>query len=125
MEIKELRRDGVFIQTVIGRIDASTAGLFEQKLVGAVAERPACLVLDCTELKYISSAGLRALLLSAKQAALAQTQLVLCSVPDQIRRVFELAGLPSILPMFPTLESALVSRPPKTTPPTPVKGSSP
>jgi anti-anti-sigma factor len=68
-------------------------------------------VLDCSQLAYITSAGLRAVLLTAKKLKNTQGALVLCSLNESVWKVFDLAGFTRILSIHATLQDALAGLP--------------
>ena len=107
MEIVEARSNGTVIVGVKGRIDASNAGELEGKLVGLIGGGEKRLLLDMGELDYISSAGLRALLVAAKR--LGSQKLALASLKDQIREVLDIAGFSSLFQIYPSRDRALAS----------------
>ena len=96
MEITESRKNGAVIVGVSGRIDASNAAAFEQKLLALIGAGETRLVIDCAQLQYISSAGLRVLLVATKRLS-DGGKLALASLNNQIRDVFDIAGFSSIL----------------------------
>jgi anti-sigma B factor antagonist/stage II sporulation protein AA (anti-sigma F factor antagonist) len=107
MKIGEETRDGVLVIAPEGRLDSNTAGALE----GALRERldgHRRLVIDLAAVDYVSSAGLRVLLLAAKRLRDAQGDLVLCSLADSVRQIFEFAGFTRIFTIEPSRESALV-----------------
>ena len=80
-----------------GRIDAVSADELQQILdvqMNATAKR---MVIDLTEVDYISSAGLRVMLSLAKRTKQHNGALVLCGMNPAVREVFALAGF---LPLF-------------------------
>jgi len=99
----------IVVEQLDGRIDTGTAELVKQRLVDLVADRPIHLVVDFSQVTYISSIGLRALVIAAKRAASVQGKLVLCAIPDPVRPVFELAGLASVIPIYATQEAAMAA----------------
>lgn len=79
-----------------GRLDTTTAPELQDALLAAFDENKQ-VVLDFQAIEYVSSAGLRVLLLGAKKAkALGGTQ-TLVHVPDEVQEVFELTGFDSVL----------------------------
>ena len=97
MDLVESKHRDVSIVGVCGRVDASTAPTFEQKLLALIDAGTQRVVIDCTDLDYISSAGLRVLLVAAKRLKEPPAALVLCGVGPGVRTVLELAGF---LPLF-------------------------
>ncbi len=107
MELTVTRRGAVLVVGVQGRLDSATSVRLEQELLGLIAEAECQLVLDCAQLVYITSAGLRAVLLAAKKVKNMNGALVLCSLNDAVWKVFDLAGFTRIMSIRPTLEDAL------------------
>jgi anti-sigma B factor antagonist len=107
MEVSEKRQDGVCILSLAGRLDANTSEGFQEKLLQIIEDGTNNLVLDCTKLDYISSAGLRVLLVASKQVKQTEGKVVLCSLQDYIREVFEVAKFDAFLTIVPTVEKAL------------------
>jgi len=97
MEMTDETRDGVVIVAPTGRLDVNTSAELEKRLLDKVAAGETRFVVDLTAVEYISSAGLRVLLLLAKQLKARSGRLVLSSLGPAVRQVFELAGL---LPVF-------------------------
>ena len=67
------------------------------------------MVVDCAGMEYISSAGLRVLLVAAKQARAANGQLALATLRDNPREVFDISGFSAIFAIHPSLEQALAA----------------
>ena len=107
MDITEGKRNGVVVLGVAGRIDASNAGVFEEKLLGLIAAGERRFVVDCSRLDYISSAGLRTLLVAAKRLAPSGGKLALSAPKDLIKEILDIAGFSSIFPIYRTQEDAL------------------
>ena len=95
MEI-ELKKDGTHLTAVMhGRIDTSTSSDAERILIPAI-EGIDDLVLDFADIEYISSAGLRVLLLVFKQMS-AQGKMKLINVNEVVREVLDITGFLDIL----------------------------
>jgi len=107
MEIQEGRSGDVLVVTPRGRVDSTTSGDLEQRLLDLLGSGQRRLVLDLAGIEYISSAGLRVLLVVAKRLKTAQGDLVLCSLTPAVRQVFELAGFLSIFQLEDSREAAL------------------
>lgn len=82
-----------------GRIDSSNAAEFEQEVLRELAADPSGLILDMAELGYISSAGLRVILVAARAAQAGGQGLILCALAPNIRDVFDVSGFSAILPI--------------------------
>ncbi|MEM9220838.1 MAG: STAS domain-containing protein [Pseudomonadota bacterium] len=79
-----------------GRVDTATAKEFETAALGRIEAGASAMVFDFDGLKYISSAGLRVVLLTGKRAKAAGGVLVLCNMNESIRDVFEISGFLSL-----------------------------
>jgi anti-sigma B factor antagonist len=107
MEISESKRHGVVIVRLTGRLDASNAGALEQTLLGHIAGGNTRLVVDCEPLEYISSAGLRVLLVAAKRLKSGAGAIALAALKEPIKEVFDIAGFSSIFHVYATLDEAV------------------
>jgi stage II sporulation protein AA (anti-sigma F factor antagonist) len=97
MDIAEIKHGLVFVVAPVGRIDSTTSEALEQALNKAIDAGEHRLVVDFDGVSYISSAGLRVLLVVAKRLKTQRGTLVLCAQGDAVRQVFDLAGF---LPLF-------------------------
>jgi stage II sporulation protein AA (anti-sigma F factor antagonist) len=97
MRIADARVNGIVAVAPVGRIDTSTAPVLEQHLLELLARGERRMVLDFSSVDYISSAGLRVMLVLARRMRDANGQLSLCAMNDAVRQVFQLAGF---LPLF-------------------------
>ncbi|PWC34109.1 STAS domain-containing protein [Azospirillum sp. TSO35-2] len=96
MNITEQSVNGVTVLRTEGRIDSGNAGEFETALVGALGAGGTRLVVDMERLSYISSAGLRSLLIAAKKARPSGGRIALSAMAPHIREVFDLSGFSSL-----------------------------
>jgi anti-anti-sigma factor len=97
----------VAILEVEGEIDAHTACELERALSELLAEGHSRLVLDASQMSFISSAGLRVIVYAYREASQRGGQLRLCELNAQVRRVFEMAALDDCLPLDVTRREAL------------------
>jgi anti-sigma B factor antagonist len=65
------------------------------------------MIIDFKDLDYISSAGLRVILKATKAIKREDGQIMLCSMQDYVKEVFEIAGFDSFLPIVATMDDAL------------------
>ncbi|MCZ0943701.1 MAG: STAS domain-containing protein [Gammaproteobacteria bacterium] len=106
MEITLRLSEGVALVSVVGRVDSAVARDWELGLVTAVSEGGGRIVLDCGELSYMSSAGLRGLLVASKKADAEGGQVAVCRVSDRILEILEVSGFVRFLKVFDTVEEA-------------------
>ncbi len=91
-----------------GRLDSASGPAFEKDLLGRIESGRLRMLLDFGELQYISSAGLRIVLLAAKKMKSAGGKMALCSLNPQIAEVFEISGFSNILDIHPSRDAALL-----------------
>lgn len=106
MDIREETRGDVCVVVASGRLDSNSAATLEAVLP-ARAQANAKVVLDLSEAPYVSSAGLRVLLIGAKAARAAGHKLVLCGLSPSVREVFDISGFTSIFAIEADVDSAL------------------
>lgn len=97
-----------------GRLDFGTAGVFEKQLqdvLGASTAASTAVIIDCGALDYVSSAGLRAILLAARGAQRAGIGFALCALRPPVREVFDLSGFSRIITIHPDRATALAAAP--------------
>jgi len=100
MEVRITRNDDVITANVSGRIDGSNAHEFASTLKNAITSRDRALIMDIGDLHYISSAGLRAILMTAKTLQSRKSRFALCSMSGQIREIFEVSGFDKIISIY-------------------------
>ena len=89
-----------------GRIDASVAPDIEQKLLSLISEGSRKLITDLSEVWFISSAGLRALLAVLKEAKRKGGDLRLAGIQGQVQEVLDLTGFSTIFKIYASAEDA-------------------
>jgi anti-anti-sigma factor len=95
---------------VTGRMDAVTAPGFEQECSRWIDQGENDLAVDLSELEYISSAGLRAILGTGKKLKSRGGSLAFGGMSPMVREVFEISGFSAIFAVYDTLETALAAR---------------
>ena len=108
-----------FADTVVvsprGRVDQSSAEAFQNALAphlqGCVAGGDQ-LILDLSGLEYISSAGLRVLMLAAKQCKAQKGTLIVTGLQALVREIFEISKFTLVFTITPSLREALAKTSP-------------
>ena len=95
--IKTERQGTVLVAITEDRIDGANAREFQEALQAAISDDDSALVLDLERLAYISSAGLRVILLVAKTLQRQEKQLAVCSLSGPVLEVFEISGFDKII----------------------------
>ncbi|MBW6495717.1 MAG: STAS domain-containing protein [Burkholderiaceae bacterium] len=96
-ELETRSGDGAAVVEVAGSVDAVTAPRLAEALQATVAGGEPRVVVDLAGVSYVSSAGLRAILSGVKAARTAGGDLAVAAAQPQVREVFELAGLTTIV----------------------------
>lgn len=107
MKLKQREDKGVTIVSAAGRIDGVNAHELTDYLADIVAEGNSNLVLNFSELKYISSAGLRVILTTVKMLKAKKRDLFLSELEGPVKDVLKLSGFYAILKTFETDSDAV------------------
>ncbi|HYC02378.1 MAG TPA: STAS domain-containing protein [Azospirillaceae bacterium] len=107
MELHEESVGPVLVLTPKGRVDSATSKSFEEKVMGLINGGTSTLLVDFGSLDYISSAGLRVLLMAAKKLKSSQGKFAISTMPDHIREVFEISGFATVLAIHPDRQTGL------------------
>ena len=95
MTIERTVNGTVVTLKIVGRLDTTTAPVLEAAVDGCKADVQE-LILDCSALEYVSSAGLRVILKAQKQMNV-QGSMKLIGVNETIMEVFDITGFADIL----------------------------
>lgn len=110
MELASARFADTIVLSPAGRIDHETAEAFREALLAGIATCAAGqdqVVLDLGAVEYIASAGLRALMLGARQAKAKGGRLVVAALRPVVKEVFDITRFALVLEVFPSLRDAL------------------
>ena len=99
MEVKWERKDETAVARVEGRIDGANFSEFQSVLESGVEADAQTVIVDFERVAFISSAGLRVVLMLGKQLRKRDAQLAICSLNDSIRRIFAVSGFDRIVPI--------------------------
>ncbi len=107
MAVNSERQNGTLIARVDGRVDGSNAREFQTALESSIDSGDRIVVLDLEQLSYISSAGLRVILMVAKTLQRQGAKFAVCSLSTSIREVFEISGFDRIISVNASQEEAI------------------
>lgn len=116
MEIRETESSDGTVLALVGNLDSQTSGQFQEKITTLLGQGKRRFVVDLEQLAYLSSAGLRVLLMLAKKLDLTDGGVTLCAPNEHVRSVLAVAGFDKILAIFPTREQALAGLPSRNPP---------
>ncbi len=107
MEISELKTNQCVIIGITGRLDTTNYSILEKKLMDLIEAHNDKILVDCAKMDYVSSSGLRILLMALKKITMAKGKFVLCSLQENIREIFEISGFTNIFEIYATQDEAL------------------
>jgi anti-anti-sigma factor len=106
MEVVTTEKEGIIIIALTGRLDANSSSSVTDEIEGVVSEGVKILfILDAME--YISSAGLRSLLVITKKVRSNNGKMCLTGLTENVREVFDVSGFSSILDVCATEDEAI------------------
>ncbi len=107
MEIDVARIGQGVVVSVTGRMDTITAPVFQQRIEQLIDQGEKNVVVDLKGLEYVSSAGLRSILIGAKKTKAEGGRFSCCSLQAMVGKVFDVSGFRSIISVFDSREAAL------------------
>ncbi len=107
MQISVKTTNEVKVLAFEGRLDTQTSPDAQQQLTRMIEEGETKILVNLEKLDYISSAGLRVLLVVAKQLRTTDGELRICSLNEVVKEVFDISGFDMILPISASESEAL------------------
>ncbi|MEI7433199.1 MAG: STAS domain-containing protein [Methanomicrobiales archaeon] len=107
MDTTTSHKEGVAIIALFGRIDTTAAPQLEKELNTLMGEGKRKILLNFSEVTYISSGGLRVLLSTAKKLRNPGDKFGLCSLAQEVNKILKLAGFTTIFTIFSSEGDAL------------------
>ena len=111
MEIQSQQLPNAVIIAVSGRMDAENAQEFQKACEDWIGRGATHLLLDLSNLQYVSSMGLSSFLAVAKQLQEKSGSVILCRLQGLPKQVFEMTRIIGLFPVFDTMDAALASLP--------------
>lgn len=109
MEIEEQTKDSLVIVALSGRVDGFSAPMLEERLAEITGRGDVRVLLDCEKMNYISSVGLRAVLLGARKCSQGDGNLSLCALQPECESVMEVSGFLSMLDTYESRDAAIAA----------------
>ncbi len=107
MELIERKTGKCMIISIKGRLDTINYSILEKRLTELLDQNIDRILINCAQMDYVSSSGLRILLMALKRITMVKGKFVLCSLQDNIREIFEISGFTTIFEIHPNEEDAL------------------
>lgn len=108
IHIKRIQEDGTDILVPIGEIDASSSIELDLTIAKSVGEGYTKILVDCSALEYISSAGLGVFMSYIEEFNDKSIKMVLYGMNDKVINTFEILGLSELLIIVGTKEEAKI-----------------
>src|SRR5262249_8273747 len=103
------RKDRPNVLTFKGEIDLHVSPVITASLQSAVKKKPKKLVVDLSQVNYIDSSGLAALIEAMQDVEDYGGKFVLAGLQETVRTIFEIARLDQVFQIFPNVDTALAS----------------
>ena len=108
MEIKEAGKEkNTKIISLEGKMDAISAPEFEDKMGEWIELGETSFIINLGEVNYMSSAGLRSILIVAKKLKEQDGRLIFVDLREEVQKIFRISGFSSMIPTYESLEVAL------------------
>ena len=107
MEMSVTEKNGVVVLKITGRLDAESSILAEKQVRDILDAGNTRILFDFGELEYISSAGLRVILMTIKELRAKKGKVVLCSLNEYVQEVFDVSNFTSIIPITASTQEGL------------------
>ena len=111
LTVKEDRAEQALVLSPEGRLDSVNAGEFQALVKGHIDAGEKRVIVDFSNLDYISSAGVRVMQFASETLEESGGRCVLCALNNDISRVFRITGFDRIIDIADTLEDALTRVP--------------
>lgn len=112
MELTERRAGKALVVAAAGRIDMGTAEQLKDRLIPLVTEagkKAETIVLDFSAVEYISSAGLRVLMLAAKEAKSSGGKIAVAAMQPLVQEIFEISRFNKVLACHASVDDAIAA----------------
>ena len=109
MEIQSTKLENAVVVKVSGRMDAENSNQFQQTCEEWIARGATHILVDLSELQYVSSMGLSCFLAVAKALQAKSGSVILCRLQGLPKQVFEMTRLITLFPVFDSMDAALAS----------------
>ncbi len=107
MELETIHDDAIASVAVKGRLDSVGADMLKERLSQLIKSGTTRLVIDFSQTAYISSAGFRVLLMTARHAEQTNGALALSGIDGEVKRLFNLAALSDMFTILPDRAQAV------------------
>jgi len=107
MDIQQEKKGQVLILSVSGRLDSTNSSELEQTITQLIGQNEKNILVDCQNLRYVSSSGLRVFLVGLKKMQAGNGVFSICSLQDAIKEIFDISGFTGIFKIYGSRAEAL------------------
>ena len=110
LTLSERREGSTMVLAPAGGIDLTTEGVLRERLipmVTAAAKAGDSVVLDFSDVAYISSAGLRVLMIAAKEARTCGGKIAIAALQPVVSEIYQIARFDKVLPCHASVDDAI------------------
>lgn len=107
LDIKVKEIEDIIILELVGNLDTNTSPLTEAKINECLNNGCKKMIIDLENTRFVSSAGLRVFLVTAKKITANSGALNLCSPNEVVKEILAISGFDTIIPVKNTVEEAL------------------
>ena len=109
MRITKQTHGQILVLALSGKMDTAAADRVQKSLLESVRDAQGQVILDASNLKYISSTGLRILFLAAQERPNPADRIAICGLNERLRDIFVTTGFTDIFTMHESLREALAA----------------
>ena len=109
MILEQTTQDDVLVLRPVGRLDSNSSPELERAVLEHLEKGCKRLVFDLSDMDYVSSAGLRVILLTGKKLRASQGKLALAGMREMVREVFAMSGFLALFAVTVTVDDAIAS----------------
>jgi anti-sigma B factor antagonist len=109
LEISEQQQGDVVVLGPVGRINNDTSPEFQNRLLGCVGSGGGAVLVDLSRVEYISSAGLRALMMASKQSKAVNGRLAVAGLNPVVKEIFTISRFSYVVAVYETAADALAA----------------
>ena len=106
MELKSYQENNATVIEIIGHLDTMTAPEYEKQMTEVMKGDSKIFIADCTQLDYISSSGLRVLLMTLKNISNKGGKFILFGMQESIFEVFKICRFDNLFSIVPDKHEA-------------------
>ena len=107
MNVKITENNEIRVVAIEGRLDTTNYNELESEMDKLFKSEKFNIIFDLAALQYVSSSGLRVMLMTLKRVTAAGGKFILCNMQDGIKEIFEISGFTTIFSIDNNLDEAL------------------